>query len=213
MDFKKFLRRFVPQFIKDYRKQQYFEKLYTEWQAAGCPVPPPHIVKQKTIQRFHELFPYDLFIETGTFLGDMVDMQKKRFKKIISIELQHELFVNAKNRFKKYPGITILEGDSGKVLNKIMPEINDPAIFWLDGHYSGFETARGDKDCPIYEELAAIFSGKELSHVILIDDARCFTGEGDYPKVEALASYIKSKDEQYHIEVIHDIICCHKVNK
>jgi len=48
-----------------------------------------------------------------------------------------------------------------------------------------------------------------LNHVILIDDARCFNGEGDYPNIKQLKAYIKGKNENYHIEVKHDIIRCY----
>jgi hypothetical protein len=44
-------------------------------------------------------------------------------------------------------------------------------MFWLDRHYSGGFTAKGEKDCPIIEELDAISNGSHLKHSILIDDA------------------------------------------
>ena len=57
----------------------------------------------------------------------------------------------------------IVQGDSGKVLSEILLEINEPAIFWLDGHYTAGITARGVKECPIFEELDCIFNTKELN--------------------------------------------------
>jgi hypothetical protein len=139
-------------------------------------------------------------------MGDMVDAQKTRFKNIISIELGVDLFKNASKRFRNDKNVLIVQGDSGKVLSKILLDINEPAIFWLDGHYSAGVTAKGDKECPIFEELSSIFSSKKFNHILLIDDARCFIGKGDYPTIEKLTEYIRSKNEKYQVEIKHDII-------
>ena len=76
----------------------------------------------------------------------------------------------------------------------------------MDGHYSAGITAQGEKDCPIFEELAAIFDGKKFNHILLIDDARDFIDQGDYPSIDQLTKYIKSKNEDFQVEVKHDII-------
>ena len=138
----------------------------------------------------------------------MVEAQKKNFKNVISIELDTALFEAARERFKKDKNVTILQGDSGKVLPGVMEQITAPAIFWLDGHYSEGVTAKGAKECPIFEELGAIFSAAPLHHILLIDDARCFTGMRDYPTFEELKKYILNKNTKYQIEIKHDIIRC-----
>jgi hypothetical protein len=120
--------------------------------------------------------------------------------------LSLDLFNDAKRRFNNDKNVTIIQGDSGKVLPKILSEINEPAIFWLDGHYSAGITARGEKECPIFEELDAIFNHSKHNHILLIDDARFFNGQGDYPTISALTDYIKSKNGEYKVEVKHDII-------
>ena len=106
----------------------------------------------------------------------------------------------------KDKNVVLFQGDSGKVLHQILDNVNEPAIFWLDGHYSAGITALGDKECPIYEELEAIFQKCRNTPVILIDDARCFIGEGDYPTIEDLTAYVKSKDERYQVAIEYDII-------
>lgn len=112
-------------------------------------------------------------------MGEMVEAQKLRFDKIYSIELGIDLYQKAKRRFKGNKSVTIINGDSGKVLPVLLEEISEPAIFWLDGHYSGGITAKADKECPIFEELDAIFKFNKFNHVLLIDDARCINGEND----------------------------------
>jgi len=159
-----------------------------------------------TIAEYRDKYGYGILVETGTFMGDMVEAQKRRFRKILSIELGVDLFNEATRRFKNDKNVTIVQGDSGKVLPKILLEINEPAIFWLDGHYSAGVTAKGEKECPIFEELDAIFNSKRFNHILLIDDARLFIGERDYPTVPQLTEYIKSKNEKYQVEVKNDII-------
>lgn len=206
MNAKEIIRPFVPQFVlKEWKKRRENKEL-TEWQEIGCPSPPPHLVKQITIGEYQQKYNYTTLVETGTYMGAMVEAQKARFNKIISIELAVDLYEKAKERFRHTKNVLILQGDSGKVLPKILKEIREPLIFWLDGHYSSGETAKGEKDCPIFEELDAIFNGANLNHVLLIDDARCFDGAGDYPTIEKLTEYILGKNEKYRVEVKHDII-------
>lgn len=192
--------------IKKQKLKAKNKKQFSEWKKNGCPVPPPHIVKQLTIKEYQAKYSISTFIETGTYLGDMVEAQKKRFKKIISIELGIDLYTSAKKRFKNYDNIVILQGDSGKVLHTVLKDINEQAILWLDGHYSGGITVKGVKECPIFEELDAVFNDNNFNHIILIDDARCFIGKGDYPTIDGIKEYIKDKNSEYQVNVKDDII-------
>ncbi len=205
---KEFLKSFMPQMVLTLQESPESKKIIYDWKKNGCPVPPPHLVKQETISEYQKQFGYTTLIETGTYMGDMVDAQKKRFKKIISIELGVDLFEKAKKRFRNDKNVLIMQGDSGKVLPKIVLDLKEPAIFWLDGHYSAGITAKGDKECPIFEELNSIFISNKFNHILLIDDARCFIGEGDYPSIEKLTEYIRNKNKNYKVEVKHDIIRC-----
>ncbi len=89
---------------------------------------------------------------------------------------------------------------------QIIPTITENTILWLDGHYSEGFTAKGDKETPIYGELEAIFNNNSLPYVLLIDDARLFTGEGDFPTIEDLSDFIKKRAQSYEILVKDDII-------
>ena len=119
-----------------------------------------------------------------------------------------KLWRNAVKRFKKQKHITLIHGDSGEVLKNITEQLNEPVLFWLDGHYSGGITAKAGQDCPILKEIDAIFMYKKLNHILLIDDARCFDGTNDYPTIEELIGYIKNKNEKYVVEIKDDIIRC-----
>jgi hypothetical protein len=176
------------------------------WEREGKPFPPPHIIKQKAITYYREKYNPGILVETGTYLGDMVEIQKKNFRQVYSIELSTKLHKRALKRFNGQPGITLLQGDSGVQLKKLVPQLKEPALFWLDGHYSGGMTAKGDKDCPVREELAAILPDQQ-KHIILIDDARLFNGTHDYPTMDELQTIVEQNGNRYSIETKDDIIC------
>ena len=144
-------------------------------------------------------------VETGTLMGDMVDAMKNHFSQIYSIEISPELAKKAQQRFRNNNNIQIIEADSATALKTLVPNIQESALFWLDGHYSGGNTGKGDKDTPILDELAAIYASKH-KHIILIDDARCFGVEKDYPSIEELSSQIKSLRPNASITVSNDCI-------
>jgi hypothetical protein len=163
-------------------------------------------IKQQAIKYYKQKYNHKIFIETGTFQGDMVEAQMENFEQLFSIELSEELWRYSAGRFSHSSKIKILHGDSGTVLNQITKDLEQPAIFWLDGHYSEGITARGETECPIFGEIDAIFRFKRLKHVILVDDARCFTGVGDWPTVEEVTNYVRKYDPAYQVEVLSDII-------
>lgn len=177
-----------------------------DWERRGRPVPPPHIVKQLTIRHFANRFGTKVLIETGTYYGDMVEAMKHYFNRIYSIELSNDLYDKAKRRFAGDDRIMIIQGDSGIELGKLIANLDEPALFWLDGHYSAGVTARGVKDTPIYEELTHIFSSPLKEHVIIIDDARCFGGDPAYPSIDELCKFIRPNYPNAKIAVENDSI-------
>jgi hypothetical protein len=155
---------------------------YLTWDKSSFPS--PHYAKQKIVVEYAKIHGTETLIETGTCFGFMVEAMRNHFKHIFSIELNHALFEHAVTKFRKYPHIVIYEGDSTTVLPRLLMAINPSrCLFWLDGHYSGGVTSKGQKDTPILDELEAIFQYVERP-VILIDDARYFTGNQDYPTLE-----------------------------
>lgn len=188
-----------PTIIIDHKEE------LAEWEKKGRPSPPPHIVKQMAIEEYQKKFDLKLLVETGTYLGDMVEAQRNHFEKIYSVELSKKLFQRATKRFKVYSHINILNGDSGVVLNKLIQEIDKPALFWLDGHYSEGITAKGAKECPVLEELEAI-QKSNFYHIILIDDARLFNGTRDYPTLDEIKQIFEKNNRVYSLTVKDDII-------
>jgi FkbM family methyltransferase len=174
---------------------------------------PSYETKRAIINSYKDKFDVDLLVETGTFLGDTVEFFKNKFETVYSIELSDELSARAIKRFEADENVKIIQGDSGVVLNKLLDRLNKPAIFWLDGHYSSefflgdeyIRTARSDKDTPVENELKAIFRSK-LPHIVLIDDARLFVGEKDYPTIDSLKEMVNTLKPGYTVSVNTDII-------
>lgn len=166
--------------------------------------------KLAVIEQYRKKYQYKTFVETGTFIGNMIELQKNNFDQIYSIELNEQLYKDAVEKFKNNSHIHLIQGDSGEKLREVTATLTQPAIFWLDGHYSTGITARGSKDCPIWGEFDAIFGYQKLNHLLIIDDARCFIGTHDYPTVRELKAYIKQKDPAYRCSVTTDMIIFEK---
>lgn len=176
------------------------------WEIKGKPVPIPHVVKQRTLQDHAKRFELKVLVETGTYYGDMVEAMKDSFDRIYSIELSKGLYKKALGRFKRAKQIELIHGDSGIKLRDVINKINQPTLFWLDGHYSDVSSARGDKPTPIYEELGHILDAPDRGDVIIIDDARCFGTDPAYPTIEKLSDFIRSKRPNINIVVQDDSI-------
>lgn len=118
---------------------------------------------------------YSTFVESGTNEGLTIFNMDSHFAKLYTVEISEALYKNTKG---KYSGnkITFLLGDSSKVLPDILPTLGD-TIFFLDGHWSSGNTGRGDKDCPVLEELLLINKMFPGNAIIIVDDCRLF-GKG-----------------------------------
>lgn len=179
------------------------------WEMSGKTGPAPHTLKFKAIKENAEKFKPAVFIETGTYMGEMVEKVKRLFPKVISIELDTVLHKKAVEMFKPDTHITIMQGDSGVVLGELMQTIDQTCLFWLDGHFSGGVTAMGELVTPILKELENIAANTNRTgkkHVILIDDARLFNGTDDYPPMDEMRKVQERLFPGYGFLVENDVI-------
>lgn len=175
------------------------------WIAGGCQSPAPEVVKKSIIRHYVTSYRTPVFVETGTFLGNMVQSIADTGVQCHSIEIDEVLHARAQELLSNRPNIRLILGDSARELPKLIVQLNTPATFWLDGHYSGQGTGRGEIDTPVSAELEAILDHPVKTHVILIDDARCFDGESDYPKLHELLARFDGHPD-YVASVSADII-------
>ena len=187
--------------------------LKVRWLLRRNHVVPDISKKREVIDYYRELYKPKIMVETGTFFGDTVEEFKNKFEKVISIELSKELAQKASKRFAGDQNVTILQGDSSKVLPSLLAQIKSPVLFWLDGHYSSeffineafIQTAKGERNTPIEKELDIIFQSS-VESVILIDDARLFTGQDDYPTIKEIKKKVKEYKIDSKVLVNKDII-------
>ena len=114
-------------------------------------------------------------IETGTFLGNSALLLAETFGHCTTIEKDAALAAKAIERFREDPRVTVVAASSRDVLPELCREVTVPAFYWLDGHWSGGNTAGEDDPCPVMVELEAIASSPSCGHsVVAVDDARLF---------------------------------------
>lgn len=195
----------LPSGIEKRYYNQFFIREHQEWVQKGKPLPVSNLSKQEALREFQRKYEVKILVETGTYLGDTLYSLSADFEQLYSIELSEHYYRMAKKRFKKMPQIHLLQGDSGKVLKELVPKLKSKALFWLDGHYSGGLTAKGDKECPVFEELNSIFASP-FQHLIFIDDARLFVGKNDYPTIQQMRDFVKQQNASYDFSIENDCI-------
>jgi hypothetical protein len=169
-------------------------------------VPPPHAYKQREVKRYAARAKIRTLVETGTYMGHMIDATKRSFDRIYSVELDAALHEAAVHRFARIDNVLLIKGDSGTVVPELLERIHEPALFWLDAHYSGQGTARGEEDCPILNELLPILLAKEHGHIVLIDDSRAFVGKDGYPTLERLEEILSERRPDLLMSTDADLI-------
>ena len=198
------------QIMQRYQHRKYIQ----EWIKAGQPLGPLDCRSHPIIKEYARKFQLHIFVETGTHMGITLNAVKDIFDEIYSIELAVEFYKYAKSRFANMKHITIIEGDSSKVLGKVLSRINKPCLFFLDAHCSGFNlSTQGKMETAIVGELRHIFNHPLANtHVILIDNAECFTGEHDYPTIDNLREMAESAGLD-SFEVKDNVISIHRLTK
>lgn len=144
------------------------------------------------------------FVETGTYLGKTTALLAETCERVITIEVDDALHARAAELFGDRPSIEVLHGDSGVLLPSVLERLHEPALFWLDGHYSLGITSMGASIAPIELELCAVLAHTVQEHVIVIDDARLFRGRGGYPQLKRIAQMVAPTP--YEMAVHSDLI-------
>jgi hypothetical protein len=178
---------------------------YWYWKLRIHPVRSPHLLKERTVREYGAKYGLRILIETGTYYGEMVAAMKNHFEKIYSIECDPSLAREATRKFERDSRIRILEGDSARVLPGLLKSIAQPALFWLDAGYWGWENLQRDPQ-RLSIEVESILAHPDKGHVILMDDARCLNGENGALTLAEFESRLRQRFSRHAVEVKHDIV-------
>lgn len=176
------------------------------WRREGWFVPVPHFVRRAMLLSHARAVSAEIFVETGTYKGGTTWCFLGEFRRIQTIEVSPGLASLAKERFHKFPQVTVIEGDSAKVLPDICGALDAPCLFYLDGHYSGGVTGMGSEECPVIDELNQVFTHTRVPFRIVIDDARLFGSDPAYPDVKTVMDIVKKHRPLMQVIVENDAI-------
>jgi len=175
---------------------------YWYWRLRGRPLRHvPHIVKRRLLVDHARSYKLKVLVETGTNLGQMIAATLPYMDEIWSIELADWSYQNACRRFAGDGKVHLVHGDSGAKMHEVAPKLSQPCLFWLDAH-------DGDRLTPIREELDAIASHSHLvpGSVFLIDDSPCFDGRNQYPTMEWMHEFTRTRLPGYRLENATNIL-------
>ena len=157
----------------------------------------------------------EVFVETGTFEGDAIEIARPYFKAVHSIELSPEYYEHARSRFKKEKAVHLYLGDSAKKLAELQPVFKGKsALFWLDAHWCVAQDTGGEKSqCPLLEEIRGIGTLNGAS-VIMIDDARLFASPpplpheiSQWPRLDQVIEALRTVGGKTHqLKIFNDAI-------
>jgi hypothetical protein len=167
---------------------------------------------EELIYQLQSRFRIPNFIETGTYRGNTAYWASRHFSHVYSIEFAQDLYEEAVRKYSSSANITFLLGDSRTKLKKIISDLREPAVFWLDAHWSGGATFGEHEQCPILQEISAL-NASSHSNVILIDDARLFLSPPQpphnieqWPDITTVLSSLQSTKKNRYAVIIEDVI-------
>lgn len=149
--------------------------------------PPESEAKREHLLDLFSTRGHSVLVETGTYLGDTVAYFLSHATRIVSIEIEPTLYAAACRRFAKEPSVELIEGDALAVVPQLLQMLDEPPLLWLDGHFSGGVTGKGQEIEPagsILERLSRI--KKPSGMTVVIDDLRLFGREPDFPTLDVL---------------------------
>lgn len=171
-------------------------------------------IDPRLIESLRQIMPLDVFVETGTFHGDTIEIVKPYFNHIYSIELSEHYHTKACEKFADDERITLIYGDSAIVLSAIIPQLDErPVLYWLDAHWCVANATAGESSqCGLLSEISAIKTLNNES-IIIIDDARLFLSTpqkpheiSNWPTFHEILGELFKLSSSHHIAVVNDCI-------
>jgi hypothetical protein len=100
-------------------------------------------------------------VETGTFFGQTTAALAASGVEVHTIEIIPELFLRA-DHLDRFPNVWRYFGSSPEVLDRILPSVAPPTLFFLDAHWYNY--------WPLRDELRVIAKHRRSHAVISVHD-------------------------------------------
>lgn len=158
--------------------------------------------------------PLDVFVETGTFRGDTVELVKDHFREIHTVELSPEYYEAARSRFGARANIDLVQGDSAAVLAAWASGLHDKSVlYFLDAHWCVADNTAGEtSQCPLLNEIRSI-GQLNAESLIVIDDARLFLAPplapheiSQWPSFNEVLDVLRAMSPIHRVMVLNDNI-------
>eukprot|EP00741_Cyanophora_paradoxa_P011401 tig00020556_g11012.t1 len=157
------------------------------------------------------------FLEVGTYQGETLFGMMQSMDDLHSIELSPYYYQSAATLFANVRKVRLYQGDSASILPSVLAQLRQPALFWLDAHYTTAEKAvRGAGEAPVILDLLSIFEWPYAQQsVVVIDDAHlfvgydaCSTAAGSqcFPSVRDIAELVCAHYPELSLQVENDAI-------
>jgi hypothetical protein len=158
--------------------------------AKGAPANLHSLTKYRVIGALARRSGGTCLIETGTFLGVTAARCARGFDTVLTVELDAQLATRAAKALAKFRNVTVYQGDAVALLPQMLAHpAAGKAVVFLDAHYSGGNTARGEVPEPALAELDILARHRDRIVGIVVDDFRCFGVEDGFPtKAQLLAA-------------------------
>ncbi|MDM8515108.1 glycosyltransferase [Desulfobacterales bacterium HSG16] len=171
-------------------------------------------IDRKLVNLLQTFLNIDVFIETGTYRGDAIELVRPFFKRLFSIECSDEYFQMVSKKYSDDEAVTIMKGDSRSVLSEIVCNLNGQnLLYWLDAHWCADENTAGEfSQCPLIAEIDSIGNLNQNS-ALLIDDARlfmCSPGKpheySQWPNLNDITKSLDRLSDTHNLMIINDVI-------
>jgi hypothetical protein len=153
----------------------------------GVAAVPSELAKHRHLLRLIKQHELPVFIESGTYLGDTTAFLSPHVRRAVTIEIDDRLHSIATRRLARYPNVEVIHGDARDHIPRLVSDVPDPCLIWLDGHCSGEGTGKGGESEPAVD-IIEILARTEIASgtTIVVDDLRLFGTDPEWPSLERL---------------------------
>lgn len=179
---------------------------------SDTPVPHTKGIPKDLVVKIQRSFGISEFVETGTYMGETAIWASEIFRRVITVEQSRHYYEQLEVAHSRYPNVEFVFGHSGVDLDRLVRSLAGPAVFWLDGHWSGGKTYGEGDECPLLNEIESI-NRSPHEHFIFIDDARLFMSPpprphspDDWPTIVQVVDILRAAGRSPYVVAFADVI-------